>query len=64
LSVLIAWEEASKVLEGIRDNLDSKPWEARVSDSHLAALRCCPEYAMFIHGHAENVLQGDVTKTI
>ncbi|CAM6028180.1 unnamed protein product [Sphagnum balticum] len=26
LSVLFAWEEASKVLEGIRDNLDSKPW--------------------------------------
>jgi hypothetical protein len=26
LSVLFAWEEASKVLAGIRDNLDSKPW--------------------------------------
>jgi hypothetical protein len=62
LSVLFAWEEASKVLEGIRDNLDSKPWEARVSDGHLAALHCSPEYAMFIHGMLKMCYRGILPK--
>ncbi|CAM6035378.1 unnamed protein product, partial [Sphagnum compactum] len=44
-----AWEEASKVLEEIRDNLDSKPWTANIRDDHPAALYCSPEYASFIH---------------
>jgi len=34
LSISGAWEEASKVSEEIRDNLDSKPWKAKVGDGH------------------------------
>lgn len=62
LSVLFAWEEASKVLEGIRDNLDSKPWEGRVSYVHFAALHCSPEYAIFIHGMLKMCYRGMLPK--
>jgi hypothetical protein len=44
-----ACEEASKVLAEIRDNLDLKPWKAKVTDGHPAALYCNPQYAFLIH---------------
>jgi len=43
------WEEASKVLAEIRDNLDLKPWKAKVRDGHPAALYCDPDFADLVN---------------
>ncbi len=49
LMTSLFWEEASKVLAEIRDNLDSKPWKAKVRDGHPAALYCDPEFADLVN---------------
>jgi len=41
----LSWEEASKIFEEIRNDLDSKPWEAKGRDVHPAITHLDPEFA-------------------
>lgn len=49
LWMLGACEEASKVFEKLRDNLDSKPWKTKSTDDHPAAWYCNPQYDYLVH---------------
>ncbi len=48
LFMLGSCENAIEVLEDIRDDLESKPWEANVTNVHPAALCCTLEFAFMV----------------
>jgi len=49
LTTSASWEEASKILEDIRDNLESEPWKEKARDGHPAELYCDPELADLVN---------------
>jgi hypothetical protein len=47
--MLGACENTIRILEEIRDNLESKPWEENATNVHPAARYCTLQYAFLIH---------------